>query len=183
MTNPERTIPKMSLARIFPNGFAEYWARTKLKESLQEVRYDYVPATTTTEELWKTLMSGYGLNAVFIAKHFFNKYQYRSFEPYEDDFINQFTTEIIFVIAEIRRIEWLWQDVFRNIRQWLKPLKLQTDTRQSKNYDLVRSHGQTDKLQQAYSETSQGSHGKNLKQDNIPLYSQVDFNWKQLWLF
>ena len=101
----DRTVPKCSLARIFPGGFPEYWARTKLKESLQEVRYDYVPATSTTEELWKSLMSGYGMNAVFIAKHFFIKYQYRTFEPYEDDFINQFTTEIIFVIAEVRRSE------------------------------------------------------------------------------
>jgi hypothetical protein len=50
-------------------------------------------------------MSGYGLNAVFIAKHYFEKYQYRSFEPYEDDFVNQFTTEIVFVIAEIRKKE------------------------------------------------------------------------------
>jgi hypothetical protein len=170
----DRTVPKMSLARIFPQGFPEFWAKTEMKSRLESVVYDYVPATLTTEESRKTLMSGYGMNAVFIAKHYFLKYQYRSFEPYEDDFMAQFTAEMVFVIAEIRRTEWLWQDVFRNIKQWLKPLKLKTDTRQSKNYDLTKTNRATDKAQQAYSETSQGTHGKNLKQDNIPLYSQTD---------
>lgn len=105
MVGEERYVPKMSLARIFPGGFPEFWQRTKMKESLGEVRYDYIPATTTTEEAYKSLLSGYGMNAVFIAKHFFIKYQYRTFEPYEDDFISQFSTEIIFVIAEVRRSE------------------------------------------------------------------------------
>jgi hypothetical protein len=50
-------------------------------------------------------MSGYGMNAVFISKHYFERYQYRTFEPYEDDFMSQFKSEIIFVIAEVRRKE------------------------------------------------------------------------------
>src|SRR3954449_1932984 len=129
-----RTAPKASLAYLFPAGFNEFWQKTEMKSRLESVVYDYVPATLTTEESRKTLMSGYGMNAVFIAKHYFLKYQYRSFEPYEDDFMAQFTAEMVFVIAEIRRTEWLWQDVFRNIKQCLKPLKLKTDTRQSKNY-------------------------------------------------
>ena len=76
-----------------------------MKSRLEAVVYDFIPATLTTEETRKTLMSGYGMNAVFIAKHYFLKYQYRSFEPYEDDFMAQFTAELVFVIAEIRRTE------------------------------------------------------------------------------
>jgi len=76
-----------------------------MKSRLESVVYDYVPATLTTEETKRTLMSGYGMNAVFIAKHYFLKYQYRVFEPYEDDFMAQFTAELVFVIAEIRRTE------------------------------------------------------------------------------
>jgi hypothetical protein len=112
-----------------------------MKPRLESVVYDYVPATLTAQETRKTLMSGYGLNAVFIAKHYFLRYQYRWFEPYEDDFMAQFTSEMVFVVAEIRRTEWLWQDVFRNIRQWLKPLKLTTDVRTSQNYDKTSIQG------------------------------------------
>lgn len=56
----------------------------------------------------------------------------------------------------------------------MKPLKLTTDTRTSKNYDLTRTNRATDKAQQAYSETSQNVQGRSVKQDNIPLYSQTD---------
>ena len=73
MVDNERTVPKQSLARLFPQGFNEFWQKTELKNSLEAVKYDYVPATLTTEEVWKTLMSGFGLNAVFIAKHYFEK--------------------------------------------------------------------------------------------------------------
>jgi len=120
MVDNERTVPKQSLARLFPKGFEEFWTKCQFKQELEAVKYDYIPATLTTEEIWKTLLSGFGINAVFIAKHFFIKYQYRTFEPHEDDFVNQFKTEIIFVIAEIRRKEWLWQDIYRKIKDWAK---------------------------------------------------------------
>ncbi|CAI2196916.1 1953_t:CDS:2, partial [Funneliformis geosporum] len=75
MVDEPRAVPKMSLARMFPGA--------------------------TTEEIKKTLASGgYGLIALPIAKHFFDRYQYRWFEPHEDDFISQFKTNTISVIAE-----------------------------------------------------------------------------------
>jgi len=106
--NNERTVPKQSLARLFPGGFAEYWAKCEFKKDLDQVIYTYTPATTTAEEIKKTLASGgYGLLALPIAKHFFDRYQYRWFEPYEDDFIAQFKSNTINVIAEVRRKEQL----------------------------------------------------------------------------
>jgi len=46
-----RTVPKQSLARLFPQGFNEFWQRAEIKVSLEQVKYDYVPATLTTEEV------------------------------------------------------------------------------------------------------------------------------------
>ena len=62
-----------------------------MKSRLESVVYDYVPATLTTEETKRTLMN-----------------QYRVFEPYEDDFMAQFTTELVFVIAEMSSDWSLW---------------------------------------------------------------------------
>ena len=126
MVNETRTVPKNSLARLFPLGFPEFWQRTALKQDLETIKYDYIPATTDKEEVWKSLLSGYGMNAVFIAKYFFDRYQYRTFEPYEDDFMAQFRSNTVYVITEVRRKEWLWQDTFRQIKNWLRPLTPQT---------------------------------------------------------
>lgn len=174
MVDEPRTVPKQSLARLFPSGFNEFWAKTEMKSRLEAVVYDYIPATLTTEETKKTLLSGYGMNAVFIAKHYFLKYQYRTFEPYEDDFMAQFTAEMVFVIAEIRRTEWLWQDVFRNIKQWLKPLKLTTDTRTSQNYDKTQTQGGRTTSQG--NENSNWSDQKQANQKNTPVFSNVDLS-------
>lgn len=167
-----RTAPKASLAYLFPQGFNEFWTKTEMKSRLESVVYDYVPATLTSEESKKTLMSGYGMNAVFIAKHYFLKYQYHVFEPYEDDFMAQFTSELTFVIAEIRRSEWLWQDVFRNIRQWLKPLKIVTDTRTGQNYDKTQIQG--GKTITSGHENANWNDQKQSNQKNIPTFANVD---------
>ena len=167
-----RTVPKASLAYLFPGGFNEFWTKTEMKSRLESVVYDYVPATLTTEETKRTLMSGYGMNAVFIAKHYFLKYQYRVFEPYEDDFMAQFTAELVFVIAEIRRTEWLWQDVFRNIKQWLKPLKLTTDTRTSQNYDKTSQQG--GKTIASGQDSANWNDQKSANVKNIPAFANVD---------
>ena len=71
-----RVVPQQSLAYLFPQGFPEFWTKTERKARLEGVIYDLIPATLTTEEVRKTLMSGYGMNAVFIAKHYCLKYQY-----------------------------------------------------------------------------------------------------------
>src|SRR5436305_15254080 len=91
-----RTVPKSSLAYLFPGGFNEFWQKTAIRQDLEQIIYDYIPATDTTEELRKTLASGgYGLLARPIAKHFFDRYQYRTFEPYEDVFVSTFKTNTI----------------------------------------------------------------------------------------
>jgi hypothetical protein len=50
MVDKKRTVPKQSLARLFPKGFNEFWQKTEIKNSLEVVKYDHVPATLTTEE-------------------------------------------------------------------------------------------------------------------------------------
>ncbi|CAJ0837034.1 20394_t:CDS:2 [Entrophospora sp. SA101] len=60
----ERTVPQQSLARLFPQGFPEFWAKLEFKKDLEQVIYSYTPATLTHEEIKKTLASGgYGLGA------------------------------------------------------------------------------------------------------------------------
>ena len=101
-----------------------------------------------------------------------SKYQYRVFEPYEDDFMAQFTAELVFVIAEIRRTEWLWQDVFRNIKQWLKPLKVVTDTRTSQNYDKTSQQG--GKTITSGQDSANWNDQKSANIKNIPAFANVD---------
>jgi hypothetical protein len=45
------------------------------------------------------------MGAVSIAKHFFDRYQYSVYEPYEDVFVAKFKTNTIAAIVEIRRKE------------------------------------------------------------------------------
>ncbi|CAH1759624.1 2908_t:CDS:2 [Entrophospora sp. SA101] len=60
----ERTVPQQSLARLFPQGFPEFWAKLEFKKDLEQVIYSYTPATLTHEEIKKTLASGgYGLGS------------------------------------------------------------------------------------------------------------------------
>ncbi len=173
MTNPERTVPQQSLARIFPGGFPEYWAKLEYKKDLDQIIYTYTPATATTEEIKKTLASGgYGLLALPIAKHFFDRYQYRWFEPYEDDFMAQFKSNTISVIAEVRRKEHLWTDTFRDIKQYLKKLTLKTDTRTSQNYD--KTQNQSGKTINQGNESSNWQDQKQGNVKNIPAFSNVD---------
>jgi hypothetical protein len=53
-----RTVPNQSLAGIFPQGFAEFWAKLEFKKDLEKIVYTYVPATIDREEMKKTLASG-----------------------------------------------------------------------------------------------------------------------------
>ena len=169
----ERTVPKQSLARMFPGGFAEYWAKLEYKKDLDQIIYSYTPATTTTEEIKKTLASGgYGLIALPIAKHFFDRYQYRWFEPYEDDFIAQFKTNTISVIAEVRRKEQLWTDTFRDIKQYLKMVKLKTDTRTSQNYDKTSQQG--GKTIASGQDSANWNDQKSANIKNVPAFANVD---------
>lgn len=138
MTEP-RTIPKATLAYLFPSGFAEFWQKTGMKEALEQIIYSYVPATLEREEIKKTLASGgYGWSAVALAGHFTERYWYSQFEPWPDDFIAKFKTNLIYVISDIRRKEHLWSQVYRELDKLLKPLKLKTDTRTAQNYDKTQ---------------------------------------------
>jgi hypothetical protein len=103
-----KSVPKQSLAYLFPGGFNDFWHKTEIKKDLEQIIYEYIPATETTEELKKSLASGgYGLLARPIAKHYFDRYQFRTFEPHEDVFVSTFKTDIINVIVEVRRKEHL----------------------------------------------------------------------------
>jgi hypothetical protein len=140
---------------------------------LEQVIYSYVPATTDREEIKKTLASGgYGWVALPIAKHFFDRYQYKWFEPYEDDFIAQFKSNTIWAISDIRRKEYLWQNIYREAEKLLKPVKVKTDTRTSQNYDKTQTQG--GKTTTSGNESSNWQDQKQGNIKNIPAFSNVD---------
>ena len=69
MTNEQtKSVPKHFLAFLFPQGFNEFWTKCQFKQDLEQIIYDYIPATENTEEIKKTLAGGvYGLLARTIA--------------------------------------------------------------------------------------------------------------------
>lgn len=173
-----RTVPKYSLARLFPLGFNEFWQKLEFKKDLELVIYSYVPATEEREEIKKTLASGgYGWGAYAIIKHFFDRYQYRTFEPHEDDFIAQFKSLCILAVSDIRKKEHLWTQVYKEIDKLLKPLKLVTDTRTSQNYDKTQQlGGQTvNKAKESLNRSEQ----KQTTSKNTPIFSNVDLTNSQ----
>lgn len=170
-----RTIPKATLAYLFPQGFSEFWQKTGMKTALEQIIYSYVPATLEREEIKKTLASGgYGWSAVAITGHFTERYWYSQFEPWPDEFIAKFKTNLIFVISDIRRKEHLWSQIYRELDKLLKPLKLKTDVRTSQNYDKTQTLGGRT--------TSQGNENQNWtdqkqsNQKNTPIFANVDLS-------
>ncbi|CAG8818614.1 19152_t:CDS:2, partial [Racocetra persica] len=118
---------------------------------LEQIIYEYIPATDTTEELKKTLASGgYGLLASPIAKHYFDRYQYRTFEPHEDIFVATFKTNVINVIVEVRKKEYLT----------------------SKNYDNTKIDAGN--IKNIGSNNQQTNEQKQINSQSVPIFSNVD---------
>ncbi|CAG8563540.1 4787_t:CDS:2, partial [Cetraspora pellucida] len=116
---------------------------------LEQIIYEYIPATDTTEELKKTLASGgYGLLASPIAKHYFDRYQYRTFEPHEDVFVATFKTNVINVIVEVRKKEYF------------------------KNYDNTKID--TGNVKNIGSNNQQTNEQKQINSQSVPIFSNVD---------
>ncbi|KLL03557.1 MAG: ATP-dependent protease LA, partial [Mycoplasmataceae bacterium RV_VA103A] len=144
-------------------------------QALEQVIYSYVPATLEKEEIKKTLASGgYGWSAVAIAGHFTERYWYSQFEPWPDEFIAKFKTNLIYVISDIRRKEQLWSQVYRELDKLLKPLKLKTDTRTSQNYDKTQTLGGRTTTQGQ--ENQSWSDQKQSTAKNIPTFSNLDLS-------
>lgn len=175
MPTEPRAIPKQSLAHLFPGGFPEFWTRLEFKKDLELVIYSYTPATDDREEIKKTLAGGgYGWGAYAITKHFFDRYQYRVYEPYEDDFIAQFKSLCILAVSDIRKKEHLWANIFKEIDKLLKPLKLKTDTRTSQNYDKTQTLGGA--VVSKGNENINRSEQKQTNSRNTPVFSNLDLN-------
>jgi hypothetical protein len=123
MTEP-RIVPKNTLAYLFPQGFNQFWQKLEFKKDLELIVYHYIPASDDREEVKKTLVSGgYGWIAHAIVKHFFDRYQYRRFEPYDDVFISTFKSNCIYAVSDIRRKEHLWTQIYREIEKLIKSTK------------------------------------------------------------
>lgn len=124
MPTEPRVVPKNTLAFLFPQGFNEFWQKLEFKKDLELVIYHYIPASEDKEEVKKTLASGgYGWIAYAIIKHFFDRYQYSRFEPYEDVFLAKFKSNCIYAVSDIRKKEHLWSQTYREIDKLIKSIK------------------------------------------------------------
>jgi hypothetical protein len=87
-------IPEKCLARIFPNGFEDFYKST-LEKILSLVVY-----TQKKDE-------NESITASAIAYIFYTKFEYWSYLGYRDAFLNDFLSEITAIILEIRKKEFL----------------------------------------------------------------------------
>lgn len=124
------------------------------------------------KKLSRKYSGGYGWTAVAIAAHFTERYWYNSFEPWPDDFINKFQTNLIFVISDVRRKEHLWSQLFRELDKLLKPLRLKSETRTSQNYDKTQQIG--GKTINTGNEKHNSFNQKQTKEQVTPTFSNVD---------
>jgi hypothetical protein len=106
-TELNNSIPQKCLARIFGGSFNRFFNEA-LKSLLQDVAIsirkndagENVAVGLSDEKLW-------GARAIFIARNYYTKYEYREYLGEERDFVNGFSSELSFIIFEIIKKEHL----------------------------------------------------------------------------
>jgi len=128
-TSESRSIPTHKcLGRTF-STFDDYWKElTKTGGILDNVPLknvvkkdddgkEIVDVGKTQQGLWNAT---WGITAKFIAGNFYRKFRNRNYYGEEEDFILEFNSELAMVIAEIRRKEFVWSNVYREIGKIIK---------------------------------------------------------------
>jgi len=87
-------IPEKCLARIFPNGFEQFY-NSNLEKVLSLTVYT------------KKSQESESITASAIAFVFYTKFEHWSYLGYKEAFLNDFISELIAVILEIRKKEFL----------------------------------------------------------------------------
>lgn len=125
---------KNSLGRVFPDFDGFY------KELKPQLGFVILRIIKEVDEHGKTtdvidwpatkargLTSGYGILDYFIARNFYRKFRSREYVGEQRDFIDEFVSELAMIIAEIRRKEHIWIQLFREIDKWTKLDKTETE--------------------------------------------------------
>lgn len=107
-------IPEKCLARIFPNGFEDFYT-SALEKILSLTVY-----TQKKDE-------NESITASAIAFIFYTKFENWSYLGSKQNFLNEFISELIAVILEIRKKEFLWNSMFHKIEE-LREIKTKEET-------------------------------------------------------
>ena len=121
-----KDFPEKSLGRVFPN-FGDF--RKELKTKLGDVILKIVKNIEENEQGIKEtdwvkskegltyFNSQFGLGILweFVARNFYYKYRNREYAGEQRDFIDEFTAELAFIVAEIRRKEHVWTQFFLQV--------------------------------------------------------------------
>lgn len=103
-------IPVKCLARLFPNGVTEFY-ENELKKTLEIVKYGRKEGDHLAND------EVLGINSLAIAYVFFNKFKYWWYLGIKEAFLSEFTNEIFMVILEVRKREWLWDNIYREVEK------------------------------------------------------------------
>ena len=87
-------VPEKCLAKIFPNGFEDFY-KSALEKILSLVVYTQKKEETES------------ITASAIAFIFYTKFEFWSYLGNKESFLNDFITELMAVILEIRKKEFL----------------------------------------------------------------------------
>jgi hypothetical protein len=67
---------------------------------------------------------GWGITWEFVGKNFYYKFRSREYAGEQRDFIDEFMSELSFVVAEIRRKEHIWVQIFKDINNFCSCAKV-----------------------------------------------------------
>ncbi|MCE8163404.1 MAG: AAA family ATPase [Candidatus Moeniiplasma glomeromycotorum] len=133
-----KDFPKNSLGNVFPD-FISF--RVELEKKLGDVIFKIVKNVEVNdkgiiETDWVRTKKGltyhsseFGLGILweFVARNFYLKYRSREFVGERREFVDEFIAELAFIVAEIRRKEWVWTQLFKDVSKWTKLEKTETE--------------------------------------------------------
>ncbi|CAI2165514.1 15621_t:CDS:10 [Funneliformis geosporum] len=77
-------------------------AKHKCLVIIEEIEKPDGTKEITTKYDLNSLKKGFGIQAKFIGQNFYRKFRNREYVGEEEDFVNEFTAELVFIITEIR---------------------------------------------------------------------------------
>lgn len=136
-------VPKKSLAKIFNGSFNRFFNEA-LKSLLKGVNISVLK-----DNEGKDVMVGiendkiWGARAIFVAQNFYAYYEYREFLGEEKDFTNSFASILAFIIFEVRKKEYLWGKIYREIDKLIVVKDTETHTASGKTGKNDQSERET----------------------------------------
>lgn len=128
-----KDFPKNSLGRVFPD-FESFWKELKPRLGFvvfkiirkveekdgKEVRVADFVESDKRGLTYRDSEFGLGILARFVGEIFYLKFRSREYVGEQREFIDEFIAELTLIIAEIRRKEWIWTQLYLDVNKWTK---------------------------------------------------------------